>query len=138
MQQVRQGMHDDMRKLKGYSDEWRLIAKEQPEQKLGFRRFIDGSRNQMAVMMDGNAVMESGYDGKDAWMVFHPGKLYADEPFKYDPDVDKAEVDAPRTPRTGLSISRSTARMTFRSGRSLTSRSRRSSRSNWTGTTLVR
>ncbi len=78
--ELRRNMAEDMRKLTGYSDEWKVdLPKEAAGGDLGFRRNIDGPRSQLVVLFDGKPMLESGYDGKNSWVISHAVKVFADE-----------------------------------------------------------
>ncbi len=81
MDELRRNMAEDMRKLTSYSDEWKVeLPKESEGGDLAFRRYIDGPRSQLSVIFDGKSMIESGFDGKNSWVISHAVKVYADEP----------------------------------------------------------
>jgi outer membrane lipoprotein-sorting protein len=82
MEEIRKGMHDDMRKLTSYSDEWSLTVNGENQTRVSFSRFINLKQNRLEIKMDGQLVLESGFDGQNVWVLSHPSKFYADEPWK--------------------------------------------------------
>jgi hypothetical protein len=81
MEAIRKGMAEDMRKLRNYSDEWKFeVTGSEDAEGFGFSRKIDGPRGVLTVMLKNQPMIQSGYDGKNTWMVSHPDKLFADEP----------------------------------------------------------
>jgi hypothetical protein len=81
MAEIRKGMADDMRKLVSYSDQWKFDLPGNAEvEELGFTRQIDGPKGVLSVILKGQTILQSGYDGKNSWVVDHAQKVYADEP----------------------------------------------------------
>ena len=95
-------MAEDMRKLTSYSDEWKVeLPKEAEGGDLAFKRYIDGPRSQLSVIFDGKPMLESGFDGKNSWVISHAVKVYADEAAPNAVFEKKTEFGAPKDAEDG-------------------------------------
>jgi hypothetical protein len=77
MGSIRKEMYELSRKLTSYSDEWIFKVTQGNNRTIRFRRFIDGKRHQLAVIMDDRPVLEDGYDGRNAWVIDHLHRTFA-------------------------------------------------------------
>jgi hypothetical protein len=93
MQQIRAGMHEFVRTLKNYSDEWVMSSDQPDSSKLRFVRYLDAGRYRCLFTMPGQMFVEQGYDGKKLWFVDNLHKTYFDDPGKNLPFLSRQDLD---------------------------------------------